>query len=97
MFGTGGAKLKCVEIATGKIKWEQPGYGPGNAILAGDKVLALAENGDLVVVDTTPNAYKELGRIKTVAGRCWSTPAVSNGCIFVRSTDEGICLDVSAP
>ena len=98
MYGPGGgAKLKCVEIATGKIKWEQPGYGQGNAILAGDKVLALAENGDLVVVDTTPDAYKELARFKTVAGRCWSTPAVSNGSIFVRSTDEGICLDASAP
>jgi len=88
--------LKCVEIATGKVKWVQPGFGQGNVILADGKVLALADNGDLVVVESTPEAYKELARIKAVAGKCWSAPAVSNGCIFVRSTEEGTCLEVSA-
>ena len=89
--------LKCVEIATGKVKWEQPGFGQGNAISASGKILALADNGDLVVVEPTPEAYKELARTHAVAGKCWSTPAVSNGCIFVRSTDEGVCLQVPAP
>jgi len=89
--------LKCVEIATGQVKWAQAGFGQGNAIAAGGKILALADNGDLVVVEPTPTAYKELARIKAVAGKCWSTPAVSNGRIYVRSTEEGTCLDVSAP
>ncbi|MEI6279741.1 MAG: PQQ-binding-like beta-propeller repeat protein [Verrucomicrobiae bacterium] len=100
MFGHGGynvGPLKCVEIATGKIKWTQPGFGVGNVILADGKILALADNCDLVVVDPTPDAYKELARIKTVAGKCWSTPAVSNGRIFVRSTEEGACLEVLPP
>ena len=87
--------LKCVDIATGAIKWTQPDFGQGNTIAAGGKILALADSGDLVVVEPTPQAYKELARFKAVAGKCWSTPAVSNGCIFVRSTDEGACLQVS--
>ena len=86
--------MKCVEIATGKIKWAQPGFGVGNVVAADGKILALADNGDLVVVEPSPAAYKELARFKAVAGKCWSTPAVSNGCIFVRSTEEGTCLDV---
>lgn len=89
--------LKCVEIATGKIKWAQPGFGMGNAISADGKILALADSGDLVVVEPAPEAYKELARIKAVAGKCWSTPAVSNGRIYVRSTEEGTCLEVPAP
>ena len=100
MFGHGKQNvgpLKCVEIATGKVKWEQPGFGQGNAISASGKILALADNGDLVVVEPTPEAYKELARTHAVAGKCWSTPAVSNGCIFVRSTEEGVCLQVPAP
>ena len=96
MFGTKGAELKCVEIATGKVRWAQPGYGQGNAISAGGKVLALAENGDLIAVEPSPDAYKELGRFKAVAGKCWSTPAVSNGCIFVRSTEDATCLQCPA-
>jgi len=92
-YGTG--PLKCVEMATGQIRWSQPGFGQGNVILASSKLLALADNGDLVVVEPTPEAYKELVRIKAVEGKCWSTPAVSNGRIYVRSAQEGVCLDSS--
>ena len=35
-YGVG--PLKCVEVATGAVKWEKPGFGAGNVILAGDKV-----------------------------------------------------------
>jgi outer membrane protein assembly factor BamB len=91
-FGTG--PLKCVEVATGNIKWEQPGFGAGNIILVGDKVVALADNGEVVLVAAVPDAYKELGRIKAVTGKCWSTPAFSDGRLYVRSTKEGACLDV---
>jgi outer membrane protein assembly factor BamB len=43
-----------------------------------------------------PEAYKEVVRFKAVAGKCWSTPALSNGRLFVRSTKEGACFDLAA-
>ena len=89
-FGTG--PLKCVELATGNVVWEQPGFGPGNVILVGDKLVALADDGQLVIVEATPAAYKEVARFKAVNGKCWSTPAFSDGRIYVRSTKEGTCL-----
>jgi outer membrane protein assembly factor BamB len=92
-YGVG--PLKCVEVATGQVKWEKPGFGAGNVTLAGDKILALADTGDLVVAEAKPEAYKEVARTKAVAGKCWSAPALSNGRIYVRSTTEGACLDVS--
>ena len=93
-FGKG--PMKCVEVATGKIKWEQPGFGAGQVILVNDKVLALSDSGDLIVVEATPTAFKEVARTKAVGGKCWSTPALSNGRIYVRSTTEAACLDVAA-
>jgi outer membrane protein assembly factor BamB len=92
-FGNG--PLKCVELATGQVKWRQPGFGAGHVILVNDKILALADDGRLVVVEPTPTGYKEVARAKVVNGKCWSTPAISNGRIYVRSTKEGVCLDVS--
>jgi hypothetical protein len=47
-------------------------------------------------VEPTPDAYKELARVKAVDGKCWSTPAVSNGRVFIRSTQEGACFQLSA-
>lgn len=93
-YGTGA--LKCVELATGKVKWSKPGFGPGNVILLGGQVLALSDAGDLVVVEASPSAYTEVSRAKAVTGKCWSTPVVSNGRVYVRSTKEAACFDVSA-
>lgn len=88
--------LKCVELATGKVKWQQPGFGAGQVILVGDTVLALSDKGELITVETNPDQYKEISRAKVVSGKCWSSPAVANGRIYVRSTKEGVCLDASA-
>lgn len=87
--------LKCIELATGEEKWSRDGFGQGGTILVDGKVLALAENGDLVLVDGSPAGYQELARCKAVNGKCWNNPAVANGRVYARSTKEGVCLDVS--
>jgi outer membrane protein assembly factor BamB len=91
----GSGPVKCVEIATGKVAWEQPGFGPGQVVLAGNHVLALADNGDLVAFDATPASYHEVARAKVLDGKCWTTPIISNGLVFARSTKEAVCLDLS--
>jgi outer membrane protein assembly factor BamB len=91
----GNGPLKCVELATGKVKWQQPGFGAGQVILTGDTVLALSDKGELITVETNPNQYKEISRAKVVSGKCWSSPTVANGRIYVRSTKEGVCLDAA--
>lgn len=88
--------MKCVDVATGKVQWEQPGFGAGNVILAQDKIIALSDDGQVVAVEAKPDAYKEISRAKALSGKCWSTPALSDGRLYVRSTTEGACLDLSA-
>jgi outer membrane protein assembly factor BamB len=90
----GDGPVKCVEIATGQVKWEQPGFGPGHVILAGDQVLALSDKGDLVLFAADPAAYKEVARAHVVDGKCWTTPALANGRVYVRSTKEAACVEV---
>ena len=90
----GNGQVKCVDIKDGSVKWEKEGFGPGQVILAGDKVLALSDAGELVLIDPQPAAYKELARAKVVEGKCWTSPVLANGRIYVRSTKEAVCLDV---
>jgi len=92
-YGT--APLKCVEMTTGEIKWSQPGFGQGNVILIGNKVLALTDDGQLVVAKASPQAYEEVSRAKVLTGKCWTMPALSNGRLFVRSTKEAAYVDLS--
>jgi outer membrane protein assembly factor BamB len=93
-FGRG--PLKCVDLKTGSVKWEQAGFGAGNVVLAGNDLIALSDDGEVVMVEANPENYKEVARTKAIEGKCWSTPALSNGRLYVRSTKEGACLDLTA-
>jgi len=90
------APLKCVELATGKEVWREPGFGPGNLILVDGHLLVLGDQGQLVLVEPSPSGSKEVARAKVLDGKCWSTPVVSNGRMYARSVKEGACFDVSA-
>ncbi|HUS37634.1 MAG TPA: PQQ-binding-like beta-propeller repeat protein [Verrucomicrobiae bacterium] len=92
----GSGALKCVDVKSGKEVWSQPNFGPGNVTLAGDKLVALSDAGDVVLINPTPEKYSELGRFRAVEGKCWSTPTIANGRIYVRSVKEGACYEVGS-
>jgi len=105
LFGQGTIGFRCVEASTGEQTWPESGvgapvggFGYGSVIVVGDCLLALTERGTLVLVLPDPGAYTELGRYPalTASGtKCWNSPAVSDGRIYLRSTREAVCLDVS--
>ncbi len=91
----GAGPLACVDIRTGEDKWAEKGFGPGQVILAGDKIIATSDKGEIVVVEASPDKYKEVARKDVLDGKVWSYPILANGKIFARSTTEGVCLDVN--
>lgn len=90
----GKAPLQCVELATGEIKWSEYGFGPGNCVLADGKLVVLSDAGEVSIVAADPTKYVQLARIKAVAGKCWSTPAIADGKAYVRSTVEAARIDL---
>jgi hypothetical protein len=95
--------LNCIELATGNLQWSTNNFGMGGLILVGTNLLVLTEDGQLVVVQPAPDAYHELARYQafnfspSARGKCWNSPAFSNGRIYARSTIGGICVDASVP
>jgi outer membrane protein assembly factor BamB len=93
---TGAARaLKCMELMTGEVKWSTEGLGSGALIAAGQRLIILSEDGELVIARTTPAKFEELARAKVLDGRCWTMPVLANGRIVCRSADgELVCVDV---
>jgi len=89
--------LRCVEAATGRVAWSQGGFGMGNLLAAGGRLLVLSDSGTLVLIDPDPAAYREIDRMKILSGKCWNSPAIADGRIYARSVTEGACVDVAAP
>ena len=99
LFGAaayGTAPLKCVELATGEEKWSKPNFGMGGVILVDGHLVALCDDGELCIVKATPEGYKQEGLFQAIGGKCWSTPAFSDGKIYLRSTTEGVCYETAA-
>jgi outer membrane protein assembly factor BamB len=97
------APLNCIELATGNLMWTTNNFGMGGLILVNTNLVVLTEKGQVVLVQPTPSAYRELTRYQAfqfsaaAPGKCWNSPTFSNGRIYARSTQGGISLDVSVP
>jgi outer membrane protein assembly factor BamB len=88
----GKAPLQCIDIKTGEITWSKEGFGPGNLIRSGEKLIVLSDDGQLVIVSATPQKYLEFERRKLLTGKCWSTPILGDNYLLARSTKEAALL-----
>lgn len=95
MGGDKGSKLKCLELQTGKLVWASPAAATGSMTVADGKILWITGTGELVVVEASPTAYKELARAQVTGGKVWSPPVLANGRLYVRTAKgDVVCLDI---
>ena len=94
IYGFNVAALQCISAETGEKKWTKRGYGKGSLILVNDKLLVLSDQGKLVLVQATPDEYKETGLFQAIEGKSWTAPSFSGGKIYVRNLTEMACYDL---
>jgi len=88
-----GAELRCVEWATGRVKWRQDDLGPGSLVLAGSNLVILLESGELLAAPATPEGFRPAARAQ-VLGRGTRAPfAIAGGAVFARDARHWICLE----
>ncbi|MFK9827996.1 hypothetical protein ACJENK_25910, partial [Escherichia coli] len=72
-------------------------YGHGQVLLSDDLLVILSEKGELALVEATPSAYHELGRIRVFRDKTWNIPTLVNGRAYLRNDREMACYDLWAP
>ncbi|MGH7140856.1 MAG: PQQ-binding-like beta-propeller repeat protein, partial [Pirellulales bacterium] len=55
-----GKALACLELKSGKRRWRGGRYGHGQILLVNDLLLVQAESGEVVLVEASPERFKEL-------------------------------------
>lgn len=87
--------LRCVEMKSGEVKWEQKGFGVGGVTASDGKLIALSAQGELFIAPVSPEKFAPLTQAQVLGGRCWTTPVLSNGLVFCRNAGgEVVCLQV---
>ena len=95
LFGFSDTHLSCIAWDSGEEKWRTTDLHKGSLTLVGDKLLLLGETGKLVVAEPTGDGYQPLAEARVLTGRCWITPVLSGGRLYVRNAaGDVVCLDV---
>jgi outer membrane protein assembly factor BamB len=89
VYGLSEGVLECIELATGERVWKHGRYGHGQILLAGEVLLVLTEDGEMVFVEATPDRRDRVfGRFQAVDGQTWNTFALSGDRLLVRNANE---------
>ncbi len=91
---TSGPNLRCIELSSGKIMWEQPKAGSGTIIRAGHDLLILSETGELQLAPASPKEFRIKSRFQAVGRTTRSYPALADGFAYVRGPRKLVCLDL---
>jgi outer membrane protein assembly factor BamB len=89
-----GQSLRAIELKTGKVQWNFDHFGAGTITLAGDKLLLMREDGELVVALATPKEFRPISRAQLLPGTVRSYPALANGKLYVRNERTLECFDL---
>ena len=87
--------MECARLSDGKQMWKRRGrFGHGQVLMVGNHILLHSESGELLLLEATPDEYRELGTLKTIDGVCWNTLCLSGNTLLIRSEIEAACLEI---
>ena len=85
-------RFACIELATGKERWVTTPFGKYWSLVAqGQKILALDERGDLLLINANPEKFELLGQRHVSDSPTWAHLAVCGDEVFVRDL-EGLSV-----
>ena len=105
LYGSTGQAFLCVEFANGTVKWEDRALAPAASCYADGRLYLHGENGDVALVEPTPEAYREKGRVTppeqpkraNAMEKPWAYPVVANGRLYIRDGVKLWCYDIRQP
>ena len=71
------------------------GLKVGSLIVAGDRIIALGQRGELAIAPVDPKKFSPLAREQVIGGRCWTPPVLAHGLLYLRNArGDLVCLDL---
>lgn len=89
-----GQSLRCVVLKTGRVLWSRDGVGAGTVSLAGDRLVVLKEDGELLLVAASPRAFRLIAKARILAPTVRAYPALADGRLFARNQKELVAVDL---
>ena len=92
----------CIELRSGRVAWggdiRNEGTGSAAVAYADGRLYFRYENGVILLLEATPEGYREAGSlaIPGVRDPSWAHLAIADGKLYVREQDSLYCYDLRA-
>ncbi|MDA0920729.1 MAG: PQQ-like beta-propeller repeat protein [Planctomycetota bacterium] len=87
-------RFACIDLSTGKDKWITEPFGKyWSLIAAEDRILALDERGELLLIHANPEKFDLIDRQKVSENPTWAHLAIADGQLFIRELQLMHVLD----
>jgi outer membrane protein assembly factor BamB len=98
VYGLDDGVMTCLDPAGGERKWKGGRYGHGQILLVEELLLVQTEEGEIVLLEPSPEAPRELARFAALEGKTWNPPALAGTLLAVRNDREAAVYELpSAP
>jgi outer membrane protein assembly factor BamB len=94
VYGLDDGVLTCINPADGERRWKGGRYGHGQILLVGDLLIVQTEEGEIVLVEATPEAHREITRFAVLDGKTWNPPALAGRVLLVRNDREAAAYEL---
>jgi outer membrane protein assembly factor BamB len=99
VFGSSGdfgpAPMTAVDVKTGNIVWQDRGFPKANLVYADGKAILLDEDGQLALVNLSPQAMKVISKAAVLEHTAWTPPTLAGTKLYVRDRKSIAAFDLS--
>ena len=90
----GAAPFAAVDVTTGDMIWRDRGVGRSTVIAAGDKLIILSEDGQLVLATPTEQGLTVHGRATLLKETAWTVPTLSGTKLYLRDREQIMAVEL---
>jgi len=94
LYGLDEGILSCIDAEDGERMWKQGRYRYGQIIKVGGDLLIVAEDGEVALVEISPQGANEVASFQAIEGKTWNHPVLHRGRLLVRNAEEAACYDL---